>query len=124
MTSTVRSLAPAHPIIEVTHAGPVSASDVRSVARQVADLMQQTGIDRVLADWTDATSGPDNIAIMAFGDAMDREHLPTQFRHALVWSTDPGTRLSIDMMSTVENLHHHQAETFGDRDSAIAWLSA
>jgi hypothetical protein len=123
MTSTVRSLAPQTPIIEVVHAGDVSVTDIQHVATQALDLMTATGDHLVLTDWTDATSIPGNIAIMSFGEAMDRATLPDGFRHAHVWPTDDSARLSLDMWKTVENLHHHQARAFGDRESAIAWLT-
>lgn len=123
MTSIVRSLAPAHQVIEVVHTGAVSDSDFRTVARQVQDLTVQTGIHRILTDWTDATSGPDNIALVGYGEAMDSLDVPADFRHAHVWSTDAHARLAMDMWRTVENLHGHVAHAFGDRDAALAWLS-
>ncbi len=56
MTSTARSLAPQYSIIEVTHSGDVTSADFRNLGREVKALMDSTGIDRVLADWTEATS--------------------------------------------------------------------
>jgi len=123
MTSIVRSLAPQYQVIEVVHTGDVSDSDFRTVANQIRELAREAGIHRVLADWTDATSGPDNIALMGYGEAMDTIALPTDFRHAHVWSKDAHARLSMDMWKTVENLHGHAARAFGNREDALEWLS-
>lgn len=123
MSSIVRSLAPQYPVIEVVHTGDVSDADFRAVARQIGDLAKTTGIHRVLADWTNATNGPDNIALIGYGEAMDKAALPADFRHAHVWSKDAHARLSMDMWKTVENLHGHLARAFGDRDDALEWLS-
>lgn len=123
MTATVRSLAPQHPIIEVTYAGEVSNADIRDVAQQALALIESTGSHLILTDWSDATQLPGNIAIMGFGEAMDKVTLPEGFRHAHVWPKDDSARLSLDMWKTVENLHQHQAKAFADRDAAIEWLT-
>lgn len=123
MTSTVRSLAPQHPVIEVAYAGEVSTGDVREVAQEALALMASTGSHLILTDWSDATKLPGNIAILEFGDEMDRAGLPADFRHGHVWPKDDDARISIDMWKTVENLHHHTAKAFADRETAIAWLT-
>lgn len=123
MSSIVRSLAPQYQVIEVVHTGDVSDSDFRTVAAEIAELAKQTGIHRVLADWTDATSGPHNIALVGYGEALDKANLPADFRHAHVWSKDEHARLSMDMWKTIENLHGHPARAFGDREDALEWLS-
>lgn len=123
MTSSVQSLAPTYPIIEVTHSGTVSQGDIKEVAKQALALISSTGEHLILTDWSDATDLPGNIAILGFGEAMDAVQLPAGFRHAHVWPTDDDARLSLDMWKTVENLHQHPAKAFADRESAIAWLT-
>lgn len=124
MTSTARSLAPQYSIIEVTHSGDVTSADFRNLGREVKALMDSTGIDRVLADWTEATSAPDNIALVGYGETLTQAGLPADFRHAHVWPKDAHTRMSLDMWKTVEMNQGHAARVFGDRESAIEWLSA
>lgn len=123
MTSTVQSLAPTFPIIEVTHSGTVSQSDIKAIATQALELITSTGDHLILTDWSDATDLPGNIAILSFGEAMDKVQLPAGFRHAHVWPKDDDARMSLDMWKTVENLHQHEAKAFADRESAIAWLT-
>jgi len=124
MTTTVHSLMPQYPIIEITHDGDVKSSDFTRTAREVKALMDEAGIHLVLADWTTATSAPDNIALVGFGEALGKIGLGSDFRHAHVWPEAAKARLSLDMWKTVESNHGHRAKAFGDRESAIAWLTA
>lgn len=121
MASTVRSLAPQHDVIEIVHSGDVSRADMMHAAQEIAAL-SPGGVHRVLADWSDVTSLPDNISIVGFGEAMDKADLPADFRHAHVWPHELQARLSLDMWKTVENNRGHHAKVFGDRESALAWL--
>lgn len=123
MTSTVQSLAPTFPIIEVTHSGTVSQSDIKAIAAQALELIGSRGSHLILTNWSDATDLPGNIAILGFGEAMDKVQLPAGFRHAHVWPKDDNARISLDMWKTVESLHQHPAKAFADRESAIAWLT-
>ena len=112
MTSTARSLAPQYSIIEVTHSGDVTSADFRNLGREVTALMDSTGIDRVLADWTEATSAPDNIALVGYGETLTQAGLPADFRHAHVWPKDAHTRMSLDMWKTVEKNQGHAARVW------------
>jgi len=123
MTSTVRSLAPQYDVIEIDHSGDVTKADMLNVAKEVAAL-SPSGVHRVLADWSGVTSLPDNISIVGFGEAMDKVDLPEDFRHAHVWPEELKARLSLDMWKTVENNRGHHARVFGDRESALAWLTS
>ncbi len=123
MTTTVRSLAPQYDVIEVLHSGDVTKAQMMQAARDLVAAAPD-GVHRVLADWTDVTSLPDNIAILSFGDALDNAQLPADFRHAHVWPEALNARLSLDMWKTVENNRGHHARVFGDRESALAWLTS
>ncbi len=66
----------------------------------------------------------DNIALVGYGETLTQAGLPADFRHAHVWPKDAHTRMSLDMWKTVEKNQGHAARVFGDRESAIEWLSA
>ncbi len=59
----------------------------------------------------------------SFDDAMGQVQLPAGFRHAHVWPKEDDARVSLDMWTTVENLHRHAAKALADRESAIARLT-
>jgi hypothetical protein len=124
MTSTVQSLAPAHAIVEVVHTGDVSASDIRTVARQVRDLLQ--GMDKwhVLSDFRAATSAPGALEIMNLMDGLKHVGVGPGFRQAILWPEDEQARLALDMYRTSESNHGFNAKAFGDREDAIAWLES
>jgi hypothetical protein len=124
MTSVVQSLAPAHAIIEVTHSGEITASDLRGSGKQVLELARQEGIWHVLTDCTEATKVPGAIDVLNLVGLVDQVELDAGFRQALLWPRDAETRLGFDFWRTVEANHGMHAKAFGDRDAAIAWLEA
>ncbi len=123
MTSTVRSLAPEHAIIEGTHEGEVTSSDLKRSGHEALELGRANGITHLLTDCTGMTGAPGNIELLALMDLVDDEARPA-FRQALVWPTDADARLALDFWRTVEVNHHHLAKAFGDREAAIAWLDS
>lgn len=123
MPSTVRSLAPQYDVIEIVHSDVVKKADMLNAAKEIAALSPD-GVHRVLADWSEVTALPDNISIVGFGEAMDKADLPADFRHAHVWPQELSARLSLDMWKTVETNRGHHARVFGDRESALAWLTS
>lgn len=57
------------------------------------------------------------------GEAMGQVQLPAGFRLAHVWPKNDDARVSLDIWTTVENLHRHAAKALADRESAIARLT-
>jgi len=124
MTSTVRTLAPAYPIIEVTHSGKVTAQDLRASAKEALGLARDMDAFHLLTDCTDLTDAPDDIALLALGDTLRTVSAGMDFRQALLWPTDAEARLAVDFWQTAETDFGAKAKVFSHRDAAIEWLTA
>lgn len=122
MASVVRSLSPAHQIVEVSHSGAISPDDLRHSSIQAVTLLHELGASRVLTDCTDMTSSPGAIEMIALVDAVDALGLGTDFRQGLLWPIDARARLGFDFWRTVEENHGLRARAFGSREAAIEWL--
>lgn len=124
MPSTVENLAPAFPVVQVTHSGEISASDLRSTARQVLPLLIQNGSWLVLTDCTAMTRGPKALDLLNLMDALEKQEPDPSFRQALLWPHDPQARIDLDFWKTAETNEGLRAKAFGDRDAALAWLAS
>ena len=124
MTSTVTSLAPAHPVIEVVHEGEVSAADMRSVALQVRDLADGKTPILVLSDFSAATGLPGALAVLELVDKLREAGVGDGFRQAFVWPAGADARIELDALKTGEQNSGFSAQAFGDRESALAWLES
>ena len=124
MTSVVQTLTPAHAIIEVTHTGEITASDLRASGKQVLAIAREENIWHLLTDCTGATAIPGAIDVLNLISLVDQVDLDTGFRQALLWPDDAQARLAFDFWRTVEANHGLHARAFGDRDAAIAWLES
>jgi hypothetical protein len=125
MTTTVKSLAPAHPIIEVVHEGTVTAADIRAAEKQILELANSGGLHLLLGNYINATDLPGAIdtvtliesAIAALGGRAGG-------RHALLWPKDDQARIELDVARMAEKNQGVRIHIFGDRDAAIAWLES
>jgi len=124
MTSTVRSLAPQYPVIEVTHVGKVTSGDLRESSAEVFRLAKDMGTFHVLTDCSELTEGPDDIALMALGNLLRDLPAGAGFRQALLWPKDAEARLSVDFWRTAEADLGVSVKLFSGRDAAIEWLTA
>jgi hypothetical protein len=124
MTSVVQTLTPAHAIIEVTHTGEITASDLRASGKQALGIAREQGIWHLLTDCSGATKVPGAIDVLNLVGLVDHVELDKGFRQALIWPHDAEARLGFDFWRTVEANHGLHAKAFGDRDAAIAWLES
>ncbi len=124
MTTVVRTLTPAHAIIEVTHTGEITASDLRKSGTEALTIARDQDIWHLLTDCSGATKVPGAIDILNLIGLVDQVELDKGFRQALIWPDDAETRLGFDFWRTVEANHGMHARAFGDRDAAIAWLES
>jgi hypothetical protein len=124
MTSVVQTLTPAHAIIEVTHTGEITASDLRKSGTEALTIARDQDIWHLLTDCSGATKVPGAIDILNLIGLVDQVELDKGFRQALIWPDDAETRLGFDFWRTVEANHGMHARAFGDRDAAIAWLES
>jgi len=124
MTSTVRSLLPGHAIVEGTHSGVVSSSDLRAAGKQMLALCQENGTWHVLTDCTDVTEVPGANEFINLIEALEKAHVGATFRQALIWPVDAHARLGFDEWRTIEQNHGFHVRVFGGRDAAIAWLES
>ena len=124
MTSAVQTLTPAHAIIEVTHTGEITASDLRKSGTEALTIARDQDIWHLLTDCSGATKVPGAIDILNLIGLVDQVELDKGFRQALIWPDDAETRLGFDFWRTVEANHGMHARAFGDRDAAIAWLES
>ena len=124
MTSVVQTLTPAHAIIEVTHTGEITASDLRTSGKQALTIARDQDIWHLLTDCSGATKVPGAIDILNLIGLVDQVELDKGFRQALIWPDDAEARLAFDFWRTVEANHGLHARAFGDRDAAIAWLES
>ena len=124
MTTVVRTLTPAHAVIEVTHTGEITASDLRTSGKQALTIARDQDIWHLLTDCSGATKVPGAIDILNLIGLVDQVELDKGFRQALIWPDDAETRLGFDFWRTVEANHGMHARAFGDRDAAIAWLES
>lgn len=122
MSSTVRSLEPQYPVIEVTHSGAVSSADLRESAAKALELAKGMGAFHVLTDCIELTDAPDDIALLALGDLL--RTAGTGFRHALLWPKDAEARLAVDFWRTAEADFGVDAQVFVSREPAIEWLTS
>jgi hypothetical protein len=124
MTSVVQTLTPAHAIIEVTHSGEITASDLRASGKQALTIAQEQDIWHLLTDCSAATKIPGAIDVINLVGLVDQVQLDAGFRQALIWPDDAEARLAFDFWRTVEANHGLHAKAFGSRDAAIAWLES
>jgi hypothetical protein len=124
MTTVVRTLTPVHAIIEVTHTGEITASDLRKSGTEALTIARDQDIWHLLTDCSGATKVPGAIDILNLIGLVDQVELDKGFRQALIWPDDAETRLGFDFWRTVEANHGMHARAFGDRDAAIAWLES
>lgn len=124
MTSVVQSLAPAHAVIEVTHSGEITASDLRKSGTEALTIARDQGIWHLLTDCSATTKVPGAIDVLNLIELVDKVELDAGFRQALIWPLDDEARLGFDFWRTVEANHGLHAKAFGDRDAAIAWLES
>lgn len=124
MTSTVSSLAPAHPVVLVVHEGDITGSDMRQVAKQVAELAGPDRNVHVLSDFSAATDLPGAIEVLALMEKLEEAGVGPEFRQAFVWPTDLSTRLELDVLKTAEQNRGLHAKAFGSREDALAWLES
>ena len=124
MTTVVRTLTPAHAVIEVTHTGEITASDLRKSGTEALTIARDQDIWHLLTDCSGATKVPGAIDILNLIGLVDQVELDKGFRQALIWPDDAETRLGFDFWRTVEANHGMHARAFGDRDAAIAWLES
>ena len=124
MTTVVQTLTPAHAIIEVTHTGEITASDLRKSGTEALTIARDQDIWHLLTDCSGATKVPGAIDILNLIGLVDQVELDKGFRQALIWPDDAETRLGFDFWRTVEANHGMHARAFGDRDAAIAWLES
>lgn len=124
MTSVVQTLTPAHAVIEVTHTGEITASDLRKSGAEALAIARDQGIWHLLTDCSGATKVPGAIDVLNLVALADQAELDSGFRQALIWPDDAEARLGFDFWRTVEANHGLHARAFGDRDAAIAWLES
>jgi hypothetical protein len=124
MTSVVRTLTPAHAIIEVTHSGEITASDLRKSGTEALTIAREQGIWHLLTDCSATTKVPGAIDVLNLIELVDQVELDAGFRQALIWPDDAEARLGFDFWRTVEANHGMHARAFGDRDAAIDWLES
>jgi hypothetical protein len=124
MTSVVQTLTPAHAVIEVTHTGEITASDLRKSGTEALAIARDQGIWHLLTDCSGATKVPGAIDVLNLVGLVDQVELDKGFRQALIWPDDAEARLGFDFWRTVEANHGLHARAFGDRDAAIAWLES
>ena len=122
MTFVVENLAPAHAVIQVTHTGDVTGSDMRAVGKQIRELAAGATPIHVLTDFSAATSLPGGIELLNLLEMLEEAGVGAGFRQALVWPEDDAARLSMDVWRTAETNQGLTAKAFGDRESALAWL--
>jgi hypothetical protein len=124
MTSTVTSLAPAHPVVLVVHEGDVTGADMRHVARQIGELAGDERNVHVLSDFTAATDLPGAIEVMDLMERLEEAGVGPEFRQAFVWPTSLATRLELDVLKQAEQNRGLHAKAFGTREDALAWLES
>ncbi len=124
MTSTVRSLAPQYPVIEVTHSGKVTSADLRASTAKALDMARSMDAFHLLTDCTDLAEAPDDIALLALGERLRTVSANLDFRQALLWPKDAEARLAVDFWQTTETDFGAKAKVFSSRDAAIAWLTS
>jgi hypothetical protein len=124
MTSVVQTLTPAHAIIEVTHSGEITASDLRKSGKEALTIARDQNMWRLLTDCSAATKVPGAIDIINLIGLVEQAELDAGFRQALIWPDDAEARLGFDFWRTVEANQGLHAKAFGSRDAAIAWLES
>jgi hypothetical protein len=124
MTFVVESLAPAHAVIQVTHTGTVTASDMRAAAKEIKALSDGEGALHILSDFSGVTQLPGAMELLNLMDALQQGGVNSEFRQALVWPKDAQARIALDVWRTAESNRGIASKAFGDRDAAIAWLDA
>ena len=122
MTSTVTSLAPAHPVILVVHEGEITAADMRQVAKEAGALAGTRENIHLLSDFSAATDLPGAIELLALLEQLQAAGPGPGFRQALVWPADDSARLELDVWKTAEQNQGLRAKAFGSREEALAWL--
>lgn len=124
MTFVVESLAPAHAVIQVTHTGAVTASDMRAAAARVVTVGE--GVDgwHVLSDFREATQLPGALDMLHLMDSLVAAGVRPDLRQALIWPEDDQARMALDVWRTAETNRGFAAKAFGDREAAIAWLES
>lgn len=122
MAFTVENLAPAHAVIQVTHTGDVTASDMRAAGKQVQELVAGATPVHVLSDFSDATSLPGAIEMLNLLEQLEATGIGVGFRQAMVWPDNDEARLELDVWRTAETNRGLAAKVFGDREAALAWL--
>jgi hypothetical protein len=116
-------LLPDHRVIEQVAVGTLNDPEVLQLILGVQAMQQELGIGLVLIDCTDLTQGPAPISIIDLAEVVAQRGIEPGWREALVRPSDPWARMSVDLWVAACNNRGIVAQSFRDRDSALAWLT-
>ena len=125
MTSVVQTLTPAHGIIEVTHSGEITASDLRKSGKEALTIARDQDIWHLLTDCSAATKVPGAIDIINLVGLVDqvraRRRLPAGAHLARRCRGAAGVRLLAHGRGEPRDCTPRRSAS---RDAAIAWLES
>jgi hypothetical protein len=124
VTTTVRSLAPDLPIIEMSNVGHFTLEDARRATREGVPLSRADGVWNVLMDMRETTHTPTAAELITFISDLAKYPVPDVLRQAIVRPTDVNAAMWADLYAAAAMNRGQLTKVFRTRESAIAWLLA
>lgn len=124
MATSVRSLLPDHPVIEVVIYGGYSIADAVTVRDEAWALSEALQIHAVLLDMSGTTHTPSAAEIVMFAEGVASFGDPSRLRCAVVRPTEPIPATWTGLFVTALVNRGLQAAHLRSRDEAIVWLTS
>lgn len=124
MTSTVRSLGPEFPVVEVVVEG--SMTDPHTMELVTSGMRQQHAEGYVLGlvDATLLTQKASPALVIEVADHLRDSGVPAGWKQAVLRPHDLDAAMAVDLWEAAANNRGLRVKVFRDREQALAWLLA
>ncbi len=124
MSTSVRSLLPEYPIVEMATYGHFSVADAWAAVDAGIVLCREHGTWNALSEMSGTTHTPPPSAVVSFAEELAQRGVPASYRQAIIRPTDTIAATWIDLYATAAMNRGLTVQVFRDRDEAIGWLLA
>lgn len=111
-------------IVEVVLSGAMSDPEAVEMLVESRRLQDELGIPHALLDCTDVIQGLSYSSVVEMADYIVALGVPSDWRQAVVKPRDLTAAVTIGLWEAAGNNRGMNIRVFGDRDSAVEWLTS
>jgi len=124
VTSSVRSLGPEFPVVEVVVEGSMTDPNTMELVTSGMRLQHTEGTALALIDATELTQRASPALVIQVADHLRDAGVPDGWKQAVLRPHDLDAAMAVDLWEAAANNRGLHVKVFRDREQALAWLLA